>query len=208
MNSNEESWSTMVKRRCAAASEKLKTQKPPEDQIPKFYPADVFAGLHFLRSADRYFAFVRVDLMGGICGGDAIAMHVKDGVAMRTFLFDDGEESLLTDIQPISISVVDHMVDTARDADFFDQPDILKPCSFNSPQDWFGIRDHVGRSKWITIPTGATLAPIQDLLMGLLRTHAPHCRDKIFSRFDDEDDLHDAEEEARDEPENRLTPDA
>ena len=192
MNSDADSWFRMVKRRCAAAEEKLKTQRPPEDQIPNLYPADVFAELHFLRSADRYFAFVRVDVMGGICGGDAIAMHVKGDVAVRTFLFDDTEESLWADIQPVSISLVNRMVDTARDADFFAQPDVLKPCSFNSPQDWFGIRDHAGRSKWITIPTGVSHAPIQRVLMGLLWTHVPDCLNKILGRFDDEDDAEDA----------------
>lgn len=204
MSTQDEHPVSDLMRRRAIAEKKLKSQKPPEDQIPKFYPADVFAELSFLRSADRYFAFVRVDLMGGICGGDAIVMHVKEGVAVRTFLFDDAEESLLTDIQPISISVVNHMVDTARDADFFDQPDVLKPCSFNSPQDWFGIRDHAGRSKWITIPTGVSHAPILMVLVDLLWAHVPECLNKIFSRFDDEDDFDDAEE-AGDEPENRLT---
>ncbi len=196
----------MLERRCAVAEEKLKAQKPPEDQIPKFYPADVFAALTFLRSADRYFVFVRVDRLAGICGGDAIAMHVKDGVASRTFLFDDCEESLISDIQPISFSVVNEVIDTARDAGFFDQPDIIKGCSFHSALVWFGIRDHVGRSKWIAIPTGTSTAPIHSLLMALLETHVPDSLKKVFNRFGDLDDLDDAEE-ARDVPENRLMPD-
>ena len=91
----------MLERRCAAAEEKMKTRRPPEDGIPNIYPADVFAELSFLRSAERYFVFVRVDRLAGICGGDAIAMHINDGVAVRTFFFDDGEESKRTDIKPI-----------------------------------------------------------------------------------------------------------
>ena len=206
MNADEEPLWMMLERRCAVAEEKLKAQKPPEDQIPGFSPADVFAELSFLRTTDRYFAFVRVDRLAGICGGDAIAMHVKDGVASRTFLFDDCEESLILDIQPISFSVVNEVIDTARDAGFFDHPDIIKGCSFHSALVWFGIRDHVGRSKWIAIPTGTSTAPIHSRLMALLETHVPDSLKKVFNRFGDLDDLDDAEE-ARDEPENRFTPD-
>ena len=123
---------------------------------------------------------------------------------MRTLLLDDCQESLLKDTQPMSICDVNLIVESAVDAGFFDQPDILEPCSFNSPEDWYGIRDHVGRSKWIKVPTGVSKAPILMVLLDLLWTHVPECLNKIFSRFDDEDDFDDAEE-AGDEPENRLT---
>jgi hypothetical protein len=198
--------SDLVRRR-TIAEEKLQTRKPPEDNIPEFFPAEVFAELSFLRSADCYFVFVLTDLMGGIYGGDAIAMHVKDGVAVRTFLFDDGEESIQTDVQPISISIVNDLIDTARDAGFFEAPEVLEHCSFHSALIWFGIRDHVGRSKWIAIPTGTSHAPIHRLLMRLLQTLSPECLKQVFNRFGEEDDVDEAEDSDV-EPENPRTPHA